>query len=55
MAMGLAHSTRQCNTFWQDAVKNLGWRKVSELFHRGTFNPPMQHLPARYGKKPGPA
>jgi len=29
-----ADSTRQCNAFRQDTVKNLHWRKVSEFFPR---------------------
>jgi len=33
-----AHSTRQCNTFRQDTVKNLGWRKVSELSPRSSVD-----------------
>jgi len=33
-----AHSTRQCNTFWQDTVKNLSRRKVSEFFSRSSVD-----------------
>jgi len=33
-----AHSTSQCNIFWQGTVKNLDRRKVAEFFSRSSVD-----------------